>query len=409
MSSADSPSVPGPQLVPHGRLVCAGQPLVFHCNHYNHWLQHTLRLDPALGMDQVIEDAAVVCLRAQLRHEMEAQELAGVDAVFALASGLFAQQGFGRIDLSEVRADGGIARTPTSHYGQLLTPGRQSERMRHLPDRGFARAAAEVAFGTPFRVVSSRCQSMGADVGEIELVPDPGVAIDFEAPGVGAHSPDEPGPPAASNIDEQAVLEALGGLDLSGNEEGLIPRFGVVLTQHYANFYNRVSFEFVRRMDGTGMLEGAEELLVNAGFRCAFNTFGGIMTSGEWSAVVGPQIRGEDDWIHGMVACVNALGWGVWRVHELQADRLVVRIYDDYESAGWRAMYGQARRPVSYLHMGGVAGLMNLVRIGRIMEQPTLDETFYQACFETEDPYSAQCTRSFAMGDPYTEIVAERT
>ncbi|NET39964.1 MAG: hypothetical protein F6K19_49770, partial [Cyanothece sp. SIO1E1] len=85
-----------------------------------------------------------------------------------------------------------------------------------------------------------------------------------------------------TNIDEPAILTALAGLDLSGNEEGLIPRFGVMLTNHFANFYNRISFEFVRRMSGTGMLEMGEILLQDAGYQCAFNTFGGIMISDEW-------------------------------------------------------------------------------------------------------------------------------
>lgn len=44
--------------VPHSRFVLAGEPLVFHCNFYNYWLQRTLLLDPSPGMDQVIQDAA---------------------------------------------------------------------------------------------------------------------------------------------------------------------------------------------------------------------------------------------------------------------------------------------------------------------------------------------------------------
>ncbi len=43
----------------HGRHVRAAEPHVFHCNHYNHWLQSTLLLSPQLPMRDVIVDAAV--------------------------------------------------------------------------------------------------------------------------------------------------------------------------------------------------------------------------------------------------------------------------------------------------------------------------------------------------------------
>ena len=33
----------------HGRTLMSGEPLVFHCNHYNYWLQKTLLLPEGLG------------------------------------------------------------------------------------------------------------------------------------------------------------------------------------------------------------------------------------------------------------------------------------------------------------------------------------------------------------------------
>jgi predicted hydrocarbon binding protein len=397
--------------VPHGRAVRAGQPLVFHCNHYNRWLQNTLRLDPTLQMDDVIVAAAASAARAQIAQAAAEAGLQEPRAVLALARELFRVQGFGTLDLSGLSKGGGTATTPVSHYGQTLFLGADEPPLsaQNLLDRGFAQGAAEAAFGEPFHVVDATCQSLGNAVGTVTLAPGLGEGPRYDAVGVGHHSDESPGPIHDSAIDEPAVLAALATLDLDGNEEGLIPRFGVMLTQHYANFYNRISFEFVRRMRGSGMTEGAEELLTHAGFRCAFHTFGGIMLSDEWNAVVRPMIRSTDDWIHGMVACVNALGWGVWRVHELSADRIVVRIHDDYESAGYRAMYGQADQPVSYLAAGGVAGIMHLVRIGDIHERPTLDAAFYERCFEVDAPFRSHCTRSQAMGAPYTEIVAERS
>ena len=149
-------------------------------------------------------------------------------------------------------------------------------------------------------------------------------------------------------------------------------------------------------------------LLMDTAYRCAFHTFGGIMTSPEWEAVVLPQCKTKEDWIHGMVACVNALGWGAWRVIEQSDDLLRVRIYDDYESCGWLDMYGKAKEPVSFLAAGAVSGIMNLIYNADIASGPTLDLDFYARVFESEGSFQAEHVASFAMGDGYTEIVARR-
>jgi hypothetical protein len=229
------------------------------------------------------------------------------------------------------------------------------------------------------------------------------------SPGVGAHTKAPLVPPfAGTGVDEAGILAALATLDFAGNEEGLVPRFGVMLTHHFANFYNRISFEFTRRMADTGLLEAAEDLLVEGGLRCAFHTFGGIMSSGEWDAVIKPQCKTREDWVHGMVAAVNALGWGTWRVMALAPDRIVMRIYDDYESCGFLGMYGKADRPVSYLAAGGVAGLMNLVYVAKIDERPVLDFACYGRVFESPERFTSTHVHSTAMGDGYTEIIAAR-
>jgi hypothetical protein len=395
----------------HGKVLMGGEPLVFHCNYYNYYLQKTLLLDELLGMEAVIHDAAYATARKQL--EAAARELA-VDSIEerrAIAESTFAQLGFGLIDLSAV--DGGAVRLPMSHYGTCLrqASGAAFANPQSLFDAGFAAAATDFMMGRASfsRGEIAKCQSMGAPEGRVRLHARAS-GEPLAAPGQGAHAEAAlPAPSTATSIDEPAILAALSGLDFSGNDEGLVPRFGVMLTHHYANFYNRISFEFVRKMEGTGLLEAGEELLVEAGLRCAFHTFGGIMTSGEWDAVVKPQCKTREDWVHGMVAVVNALGWGSWRVHDLvPGKRLVLRAYDDYESSGYLAMYGRAARPVSYLLAGGVAGLMNLVYVGNIESGPVLDYAAYERVFESAERFVPTQTKNFAMGDAYSEIVAER-
>lgn len=392
----------------HGKMLVGGEPLVFHCNYYNYFLQKTVLLDETLGMEEVVADAAYASVRAQLEAGAQQLGLATPDERRALAEHTFAQQGFGLVDLSGT----GDARLPVSHYGTCLriAAGAEFASAASHFDAGYVAAATDFvrqAGPSVGRIVS--CQSMGAPEGRVALAPRTGGAV-FASPGQGAHH-DGPVPDrsVATSVDEPAILAALSGLDLGGNEEGLVPRFGVMLTHHYANFYNRISFEFLRRMEGTGLLEAAEELLTEAGLRCAFHTFGGIMTSAEWDAVIRPQCRTSEDWVHGMVATVNALGWGVYRVHELvPGERLVLRIHDDYESSGYLGMYGRAKRPVSYLAAGGAAGLMNLVYVGDIANAKDVDSGDYERIFESDERFRVTQTRSFARGDAYTEIVAER-
>ena len=400
----------------HGKRLMGDEPLVFHCNYYNYFLQKTLLLDEELRMHEVIADAAAASAYALLSRAARELGLTTPEARRHLAESTFAELGFGLVDLSAVTPEGGIARTPVSHYGRCLRDASGADfalPQSHF-DAGFAAAAASVIHGVPLDSLGGNieaCQSMGAPEGRISVTRRIAGNTLLASCGQGGHWPGTPvAPSSLTNVDEGGILRALATLNFAGNEEGLVPRFGVILTNHFANFYNRISFEFVNRMQSSGLMEAAEALLVEAGSRCAFHTFGGIMTSAEWDAVIKPQCKNREDWVHGMVATVNSLGWGVWRVQELTENRLVIRAYDDYESSGWLGMYGKADRPVSYLLAGGVAGIMNLVHVADITNPatPCLDLACYERVFESEHCFQPRQTKSMAMGDEYSEVVAER-
>ncbi|MFN3198215.1 MAG: hypothetical protein ACE366_07325 [Bradymonadia bacterium] len=396
----------------HGRALYGREPLIFHCNHYNHHLQQTLLL-PDIGMEEVIRDAAASVAYAAISKAGDTPE-----ARAKVAADTFAELGFGTIDFSKATAEGGVVVTPTSHYGQMTKlareePGTNHSTQQSFFDQGYAAGALAAIHGLPARQFAAKavsCLSVGDSEGRIELSKHEHLEDRlYRSAANGFGSGDVAPPPYGdTSVDEGKTLEALSGLDFSGNEEGFIPRFGVVLTRHFANFYNRISFEFVHRMSEMGLLEAAEDLLVNAGYHCAFNTFGGIMTSAEWDAVIKPQCQTKADWVHGMVATVNALGWGTWRVAEISDDKLVVRIYDDYESRGYVGLYGTADRPICYLARAGVVGTMNLVHVGDIASKPTLDRDFFVKVFESPDGFKVEETKCMAMGDDYTEIVAWR-
>ena len=211
-------------------------------------------------------------------------------------------------------------------------------------------------------------------------------------------------------IDERAVIEAVASLGIAGDDEGLIPAFGLYLTRHMADYYNRIAYATARRIADTGLEEDARALLVEAGHVCAFNTFGGIMKSAEWDAVVRPMIESREDWVRGMVAIVNAFGWGRWAVERLVPNEtLHVSIVDSYEATGWIRDYPRSDRPRCYLACGGVAGLMNLLYVGDITEGPVLDQHYYNGLRGRSDVFVAEELACAAAGDARCEVVAQRS
>jgi len=213
-------------------------------------------------------------------------------------------------------------------------------------------------------------------------------------------------------VDQEAVVSALGTLPLTGNEEGLIPAFGLYLTRHYAAYYNDASYAYLHAAHAQGdeAVKTARSALIEAGHICAFNTFGGIMVSQEWEAVLGPMLDSRDDWVHGIVAVINALGWGKWRVDSLTAnEELRVSIANTYESTGYLASHGQSEVGcVCFLAAGGVAGIMNLLYHGDIMSKPALSQAYYDELFRGTGAFVGEETACRAAGAERCELIARR-
>jgi len=186
----------------------------------------------------------------------------------------------------------------------------------------------------------------------------------------------------------------------------------VVLTNHFSDYYNYISYRTYFDMIEGGMpKEETREVFVQGGHICAFNTFGGIMSSPEWYQLIAPQCRNDSDWIHGMVAVINALGWGVWRVEKIApGENLTIRIYNSYEGVGFRRMFRRSdERQLSFLNLGAVQGLAHLLWKIDIKERPTLSHEFYTEVFNNpESAFKAEQTHAIAAGDAYDRIVAVR-
>lgn len=395
-----------PYIVPHGT-----EPLIFHCNHYNLTLQQAIE-DAGRWVDApvLLRDGAEIAAFAMLSDLGEGV----VSARMELAQEQFRLQGFGLLDASGVSASGGKASVRNSHYG-LAEKNRPGERTTPTCffAAGYVAAAAACAHGLPsgsFDVRETQCVVLGADHCVFDVVACDAPRQLPPSVGVGELLSDLPErTPRDTNVDEAAIIAAVSSLPLSGNEEGLTPAFGVYLTRHFANYYNHISYEMERSLAGHDLVDSARAILIEAGHVCAFNTFGGIMKSPEWDAVVRPMIQGRTDWVDGMIAIVNALGWGRWSVEELvEHERLVVRVDSSYESNYFLGRFGAGTESRCYLCQGGVAGLMNLLYVGDITTGPELTSEYYARLFSSPESFVATETKCRSKGDDHCEFVAER-
>lgn len=401
-----------------GSFLLGGEPLVFHCHHYNVALQNTIEECLGPESDGLLCDAATEVVAAQLRAVLaENPACQGFAERLQLAAELSRLLGFGVLQI-EGDSEGGRVRAPRAHYAQgYRAKGIQRTKPACAFHAGFVAAAFAVAAGQPAgtyvaeevacrAVQGGTCEFVVTNAGPTGRRPIPASVGEGRVPMVLA-------PPlgATGHIDSPGIIQALGSLPLAGNEEGLIPAFGVYLTRHYANYYNRISYEFERRLAAAhpALLAPARMALIEAGHICAFHTFGGIGVSAEWDGLIRPQCRDRADWFHGLVACVNALGWGCWRTVELVPGELaVVDVYGSYESNGRLAMYGETTAGSCFLHNGGVAGLMNLLWVGDLTQRPTLDATYYASIYGQPDAFVAEEVRCRSKGDDRCTIVARR-
>jgi len=195
-------------------------------------------------------------------------------------------------------------------------------------------------------------------------------------------------------IDEKKIVEGVSQLEVTGNEQGLIPAFGVYLTNGTATFYNRINYEFERTL-GASFHRETRLILINAAWVCGYNTFRGIQTSVEWEGLIKPMVENETDKLYASVAVCNALGWAKWKITDITpGQRSVIRADEGYEAELFKVQYGKADHPVCYM-LCAVASALNDLSYGT--EYPTGIYTF--------DTVETKCR---AMGDPYCEFVTTR-
>lgn len=428
-----------------------GQPMVFHCNHYNRTLQNTIENCRHIDNKKIlIHSAAEVTFLGLQAHFRQYPDMK-LEQRLHYAETLYRFCGFGLLPLlatlkKAVGQNEFDLSTHSSHYGRALALNFEKRRgAGEYFDLGFAIGALSAAFGEAFsgeltqEAISLKGRQstfhiyVGGDEFEYLFGLESGTPASQAAAGLSSLIPERSVP---SNIDETAVIAGVSQAPLYGNQQGLIPAFGVELTRHYADYYNLIAYRFEQQLTAALAkrpslndllvydypalfyykqyidLEGmslSRTLLTEAGHICGFNTMGGIMSSEAWDGLVMPMIKTREDWLHGIVAVINALGWGIWRIIELiPQEKLVLRVWRPYESLGYLRWFGYSQQPVDYLVMGVAASLMNLLYEGDITQHPDLNMDYYHRINRSPTSFWAEQGKCVAMGDDYSEVTITR-
>jgi hypothetical protein len=196
-------------------------------------------------------------------------------------------------------------------------------------------------------------------------------------------------------IDGSKIIHAIMEGSRIRDAKGIIPLFGVYLSLFFTQYYNRLSFDFEKKMGKSREAE-AEALLIEAAQECGYATFHGIRNSWEWEEIVGPMIESKEDQIFGFTAVSVAFGWGDLEVKELTPkEKLLIHVGDSYEATGYIQQHGSSNSGKCYMLRGVTGAFMDL-----------LYGDDYPAGLFT---FSAEESLCRAKGDQYCEFVARRS
>jgi hypothetical protein len=196
-------------------------------------------------------------------------------------------------------------------------------------------------------------------------------------------------------IDVSKIIDAVMEGSKIRESKGIIPLFGVYLSLFSVQYYNRLSFDFARKL-GKDREAEAERLLIEAAQECGYATFQGIRNSWEWEQVVQPMIENKKDQILGFAAVALAFGWGDLEVKEIIPETMLrIRVSDSYEAPGYLEIYGSAKTGKCFMLRGVTAAFMDLI----------YGADYPDGCFTfaAEEPFCR------AKGDSCCEFIARKS
>lgn len=402
----------------HDFSFVASSPAVYHCHHFNLFFDQTV--DDALGVERGID------VRTQAAYESSSQYLNALissmppttpEERLEIASSVFSSMGHGKLDF-QVTPTGGKAIGHNLHYGFSWREKYGAHIKRHHPAdafaAGFIAAATEAAFGLPLGSVEcaeSSCIAMNGEHCVFEVHQSGQTNSAF-----GVTKEDILGtiPKSFKGLHEDHIAKVAAGLrdfvtSVSGDKRGLVEAFGVLVTQHLANYYNHCANRALDIIaeEKPEAIEVAKELFRECGHQCGFHTFGGILASPEWEALVAPLTGDPLEIITGSLAISRALGFGHWSLEAYEPEKtLVLRSPATYESVYRKAAYPLGESGCCYLYQGAALAMMQLAHRVNWTEKPTLSNSLYLELRQGV-PWTVEESHCVAAGNSMCRVVIE--
>jgi hypothetical protein len=393
----------------HSCLDVAGEAMVFHCHHYLNYLLRSI-----LDADYIDSRPFLIGSVADSVYLQLSQLCKGLSTEDAkkMAASVYKTFGYGLIDLSGMTEEGMDLNTVKSFFSKTwdMKFG-HSKRPVDYYTSGFLAAAYAVIYKrqlSQVQVVQTQCMAQGDACNSHVVRSGPSNFTLYPAKAPTLFNPAQK--QSLNWEHEEFITQSFLGAheNMVGNEEGYIPAFGVYLARCQSDFVNRWQFEFTHALRAVAGEYGEKlgaELLLESGHACGFYTYGGVMTSDEWNAVVKPLLRTREDWVRGLAAMINDMGWGYHSATELSIERAVFRNYNDFEDLSYMRMYGRADKPVPTATSGGYSGLMHLVYNTDLVNGVRIDtEEGFRQLRRAKAKYKACMTKSIAAGDDYLEV-----
>lgn len=397
----------------------AGHPFIYHCHHFNLFLDQTI--DDFFGAEHgttIRTSAARAASYHFLSNLFNKLDLVTPAEKLTLARTIFSAFGHGRLFI-DANKTGGTAEGEFLHYGYAWKEKYGDIVRRQSPADAFAAGYAagmlEACYETKhgFSSIETDCYAMKADHCHFKLEPEPRsnntIQTDEKISLSVSQSP-------YIGLQEDRIVSINEGLRkfLSGvagdAEHGLVDAFGVFVTRHMPNYYNQISYELlhIAKQNNPDLYPIAESLIRESGHVCVFNTFGGILYSPEWDAMVA-RIEGElEEVVSSCMAIARALGFGSWSISELSEQRFVLRAASEYESPFCKINDFAPKQNNSYFIQGAAVAIMRLWQALNWQKRPALTQELYNQLFKSNVNWNVEQTQSLAAGDLFTEVVVTR-
>lgn len=198
------------------------------------------------------------------------------------------------------------------------------------------------------------------------------------------------------SIDRAKAISDLSKIQVKGDDDGLIPAFGVLINQLPAGFWNSFSVKILQAA-GKDLYDDAAGLLENAGSECGYHTGYGIINSEEFKSIVGPMISKEtalQDTLDGAYAVFTAFGWAKAEITELiPGEKMVIRADDYYESDVKETF--KPEKPFAYMIKGVSRAFMDIA-YGK------------EAYPNGHGTFKCEQSKAIELGDKYGEFIVTK-